>query len=229
MAVMLRNAGIGSWIALACLVAGGCAPGDDDSTAPVDTGRDARDGSDATGQDDGDASPETAEDSAADEGAADAADGTSEAPDAPDMTDVAEAVDEGEPDIPFPGGCTRSGPRDCSPQTGPFVDVDRPAVFRGDVTAAVDAVVAANPGWFYDSGDASSPFIYSESVDPYMSAVTDWLYTNRDLCASGPGEELGVKHDTGCSESYDIVATPDSSTWRVRRPFYTATSIPSYF
>lgn len=217
-------------VGLVCLAAGGCAPGDDDSTAPFD----ARDQADSTRLDGVDAIPEAAEDSAGDGAIDHVADGPldADAPDLPDgveTSDAPEVVDEGAPDVPFPAGCTRSGPRDCSPQTGPFVDVDRPAVFRGDIAAAVDAVLAAHPEWFYDSGDASTPFIHPESVNSYMQAVSDWLYDNRDLCAAGPAEELGVKHDNGCSESYDIVATPDDSTWRVRRPFYTATSIPSYF
>jgi hypothetical protein len=214
---------------LAVIAAIGCAPGGDDSAAPPD-GRDDAQSDDATARDDGmpDGSEDSSGDGVADEtsdvGPGDVAEVPPEVP-----SDVVETV---EADIPWPDGCPRTGDRDCSARSGPAsVDVDRPPIFRAEVDAAIDAVILANPAWFVTEGyPACCPLIQPGQEEPYMTAVTNWLY-DHGLCASGPGEELGVKHDNECSESYDIIANPADppGTSLVRRAFYTATSLPSYF
>jgi hypothetical protein len=124
--------------------------------------------------------------------------------------------------------CDRTGELDCSAFTSAGRCPDGPSVFGGDVNAAIDAVIAEHPAWFdTTSYPASTPLIQPANVDDYMQAVTDHLIA-AGLCASGPGEELAVKRNNDCSESWDIVANPDAATSLVRR-HYVGDCFPSFF
>lgn len=129
---------------------------------------------------------------------------------------------------PPPVSCDRSGDLDCSPFTSTGRCPDGPSVFAADVNAAIDAVIAENPTWFDTINyPASTPLIQPANVSDYMQAVTDHL-TAAGLCASGPGEELGVKRNADCSESWDLVANPDATTNLVRR-HYVGDCFPAFF
>lgn len=135
------------------------------------------------------------------------------------------AIDTGPP---LPVSCDRTGVQDCSPSSGMGRCPDGPSVFSREVNAAIDAVIAENPGWFVTAGYPSCcPLIQPANVSAYMQAVTDHL-TAVGLCASGPGEELGVKYNNDCSESWDLVANPDAATNLVRR-HYVGDCFPAFF
>ncbi len=151
--------------------------------------------------------------------------------DVPDVRVVAvdvirdEATDTGPP---LPVSCERTGAADCSPFMGTGRCPDGPTAFGRDVNAAIDAMLAEHPAWFVTAGYASCcPLIQPANVNDYMQAVTDHLAT-AGLCASGPGEELAVKFNNECSESWDIVANPDAMTSLVRR-HYVGNCFPSFF
>ena len=142
------------------------------------------------------------------------------------VSDIEDAV---EPDVPLPNQCSRSGTRECdsTPVVGDRCP-DGPSVFTGDVNAAIDATIAGHSEWFDAEGyPGCCPLIHPENVNDYMQAVTDGLIAG-GLCASGPGEELGVKFNNDCSEAWDIVANPDAATNLVRR-HYVGNCLPSFF
>jgi hypothetical protein len=143
--------------------------------------------------------------------------------DAPEV--VGDVEDSVEVEEPLPNRCNRSGDRDCSPGPGGGYCPDGPSEFGRDVNAAIDATIAGHPEWFDTS--VVGPGIHAENVNDYMQSVTDILYGG-GLCASGPGEELGVKYNNDCSESWDIVATPSDTEWLVRR-HYVGNCLPAFF
>ena len=99
-------------------------------------------------------------------------------------------------------------------------------VYEGNVYLSFDWTYA--PEWFVTDGyPGCCPLIQPANVNDYMQAVTDYL-AGVGLCASGPGEELGVKYNNECSESWDLVANPDAETNLVRR-HYVGCCFPSFF
>jgi hypothetical protein len=153
------------------------------------------------------------------------------APDtAPDTTpDVAPDVPvDVVPEVPLPVSCERTGAQDCSAFSEPGRCPDGPTTFGSDVNAGIDAAIAGHPEWFVTDGyPGCCPLIQPANVNDYMQAVTDYL-AGVGLCASGPGEELGVKYNNECSESWDLVANPDAETNLVRR-HYVGCCFPSFF
>jgi len=213
-----------TWLVFfACLTALGCASESNGYTDASEEALDARPDDAVTGDDgSSDRVPDGSEDDVA-------PDITPEVmidvipDDGPEV--VSDLEDTVEDEEPLPNRCDRSGDRDCSPGPGGGYCPDGPSEFQADVNAAIDATIAAHPEWFDTS--VTGPGIHSENVNDYMQSVTDILYS-RGLCASGPGEELGVKYNNECSEAWDIVATPSDTEWLVRR-YYVGNCLPAFF
>jgi hypothetical protein len=98
--------------------------------------------------------------------------------------------------------------------------------FLGDVSGAIDALVAARPELF-DTGDARCGNCYKvRDEGAFVAALVDAVM-RRGLCATYDGEELAVKRTNDFNDQYDVL-TADGYLRRGEGS-YTATCRPAWF